>query len=159
MVNLDSIDANVRIRRMFILNGLNIMVTAGWRVPKDPFGFAIVKWPKINVTFFQNILKGSEKSELIIWRQENILKPFCFTLYTGWRFKLPEIFLYTPEYVFVKLFEYFLYLSSPYRRIHYFIFHFIHIYIKNYIVWVLVYVSWYLHESFPNLYGDLDIYF
>ena len=43
MVNLDSIDANVRIRRMFILNGLNIMVTAGWRVPKDPFGFAVVK--------------------------------------------------------------------------------------------------------------------
>ena len=65
MVNLDSIDANVRIG-LFILNGLNIMVTAGWRVPKDPFGFAIVKCPKINVTFFQNILKGSEKSELII---------------------------------------------------------------------------------------------
>ena len=67
MVNLDSIDANVRIRRLIFLNDLNIMVTAGWGVPKDPCGFAVVKCPKIDVTLFHNILlKGSEKSELMI---------------------------------------------------------------------------------------------
>ena len=57
MVYLDSIDTNVRIRILIIINDLNIMDIASGRVTKDPKGHTTVKYPIENITFSQNILK------------------------------------------------------------------------------------------------------
>ena len=107
MFNLGGIDTNVSIRGLFFLHDLNIMVTAGWGVPKDPCGFAVVKCPKIDVTLFHNILlKGSEESELIksdvrkyIWKTLLIDLP-CI-LDDGSSSQI-SFYIHLIEYIFVK---------------------------------------------------------